>query len=65
MFHEQLQRLELICPARWNPRLCRERLEIGVGNRLEVTKHVFNPNFRRLELLALLRGNRGLHINIL
>ena len=65
MLHEQLQRLEFVRPARLDTRLFRECLEIGVGNRLKVTKHVFDPNFYRLELLTLLRGNRGLHINIL
>ena len=65
MLHEQLQRLELICPAGLDTRLLRERLEVGVGNRLEVAEDVFNPHFHRLELLCLLIRNRGLHINIL
>jgi len=45
MFHEQLQRFELICPARWNPGLLRERLRVGVGDRLEITEDVFNLAF--------------------
>ena len=65
MLHQEFQRLQLVRPARWNPRLCRERLQIGVGNRLEFREDVFNPNFHRLELLGLLRGNRGLHVNML
>jgi hypothetical protein len=65
MLHEQLQRLELVRPSGRNPRPCRERLEIGVGNRLKVTEDVFNPHFDRFKLLRLLSRNRSLHVNIL
>jgi len=34
VLHEQLQRLELVCPACLDTRLLRERLEIGVGDGL-------------------------------
>ena len=65
MLHEQLQRLELIRPARWHPRLCCERLQIGVGNRLQIAQHILNAYVHRRQLLRLLGGNGGLHVNIL
>jgi len=47
MLHQQLQRLELVRQACLDTRLVRERLQVGVGNGLEVTEDVFNPNFDR------------------
>ena len=65
MLHEQFQRFELIRPACWNPRLCRERLEIGVGNGLQIAQHILNAYVHRRQLLRVFGGNGGLHVNIL
>ena len=64
VLHQQLERFQFVRPAGRHPRLFREDVQIGMGNRLEVTEDVFNPHFDRFKLLCLLSCNRSLHYNI-